>query len=129
MNTATSLRESPVRLFHLSCLVSTGTTYYNTLMISTNVFPDCELVASSCLINLELILLFSVLIFQHELLMYFSPKAKPEVSADPYMSGHHGRQTVLTCHVHTLVPFTLYWQRDGSDITAPQPYPLVIYCS
>ncbi|KAK3876548.1 hypothetical protein Pcinc_018676 [Petrolisthes cinctipes] len=49
--------------------------------------------------------------------------SKPEVSAERHVSGHHGHRTVITCHVQTLVPFTLHWQRDGADITDPQTYP------
>lgn len=37
--------------------------------------------------------------------------------------GYSGQPAVITCHVQTLVPFTLTWQKDGTDLGTRQVFP------
>lgn len=54
----------------------------------------------------------------------------PEVTSASRVYGYFGRPAVIICHVHTLVPFQLSWQRDGIDLGPSVTHPwvaIVIY--
>ena len=47
----------------------------------------------------------------------------PKVRMAPRTPGYYGRTAVLTCEVHSLIPFTLQWMReDGSLMSGDLPY-------
>ncbi|XP_050723285.1 hemicentin-1-like [Eriocheir sinensis] len=39
------------------------------------------------------------------------------------VAGYSGQPAVISCHVQTLVPFTLAWQKDGADLGTIQRFP------
>ncbi|XP_063600047.1 hemicentin-1-like [Penaeus indicus] len=47
----------------------------------------------------------------------------PEVTSASRVYGYFGRPAVIICHVHTLVPFRLSWQRDGIDLGPSVTHP------
>ncbi|XP_050723288.1 hemicentin-1-like isoform X2 [Eriocheir sinensis] len=51
------------------------------------------------------------------------PPSPPEVSSMDDVAGYSGQPAVISCHVQTLVPFTLAWQKDGADLGTIQRFP------
>ncbi|MPC08143.1 Hemicentin-1 [Portunus trituberculatus] len=47
----------------------------------------------------------------------------PEVNSLNEVTGYTSRPAIITCHVHTLLPFTLLWQKNGLYIGTEQSYP------
>ncbi|XP_069163060.1 hemicentin-1 isoform X2 [Procambarus clarkii] len=47
----------------------------------------------------------------------------PEVTSADRVNGYFDEPAVITCHVKTLVPFTLSWQKDGIELDGQKTYP------
>lgn len=49
--------------------------------------------------------------------------SSPEVNSVSHVTGFTNQPAIITCHVHTLLPFTLLWQKNGLYIGSEQSYP------
>nr|XP_053650237.1 hemicentin-1-like [Cherax quadricarinatus] len=47
----------------------------------------------------------------------------PEVTSVDRVNGYFDQPAVITCHVKTLVPFTLSWQKDGIELDGQKSFP------
>ncbi|XP_063876640.1 hemicentin-1-like isoform X2 [Scylla paramamosain] len=47
----------------------------------------------------------------------------PEVNSVNQITGYTNQPAIIKCHVHTLLPFTLLWQKNGHNIDTEQSYP------
>ncbi|XP_038063967.1 hemicentin-1-like isoform X2 [Patiria miniata] len=46
----------------------------------------------------------------------------PRVKMSPWTPGYYGSTSVITCSVESLIPFNVFWTRDGQVISEPTHY-------